>query len=116
MSAHKETTWIFDIRKLRPVCPDFISSYITAIAASDLEKLFNKVIAILTKHNFFPKKVHALLDASEIESTEQCPGCGKVKKEKAPELRRRKRRIRKVYEIVLVSKYGRFGTQTAAFL
>lgn len=83
-----------------PVCPDFISSYITTIAASVLEKLFNQVIAILAKHNFFPKKVRALLDASEIESTEQCPGCGKVKKEKAPELRRRKRRIRKVYEIV----------------
>jgi len=83
-----------------PVCPDFISSYITAIAASVLEKLFNQVIAILAKHNFFSKKVHALLDASEIESTEQCPGCGKVKKEKAPELRRRKHRIRKVYEIV----------------
>ena len=83
-----------------PVCPDFISSYITAIAASVLEKLFNQVIAILAKHNFFPKKVRAVLDASEIESTEQCPGCGKVKKEKAPELRRRKRRIRKVSEIV----------------
>jgi len=83
-----------------PVCPDFISSYITAIAVSALEKLFNQVIAILAKHNFFPKKVRALLDASEIESTEQCSGCGKVKKEKAPELRRRKRRIRKVYEIV----------------
>jgi len=83
-----------------PVCPDFISSYITAIAASVLEKLFNQVIAILAKNNFFPNKVHAVLDASEIQSTEQCPGCGKVKKEKAPELRRRKRRIRKVYEIV----------------
>jgi len=83
-----------------PVCPDFISSYITAIAASVLEKLFNQVIAILAKNNFFPNKVHAVLDASEIQSTEQCPGCGKVKKQKAPELRRRKRRIRKVYEII----------------
>lgn len=83
-----------------PVCPDFISSYITAIAASVLEKLFNQVIAILAKNNFFPKKVSAILDASEIQSTEQCSGCGKVTKEKAPELRRRKHRIRKVYEIV----------------
>ena len=66
-----------------PACPDFISSHITAIAACALEKLFNQVIVILAKHNFFPKKVRALLDASEIQSTEQCPGCGKVKKEKA---------------------------------
>jgi len=35
-----------------PVCPDFIFSYIAAIAASVLEKLFNQVIAI-----FFPKNV-----------------------------------------------------------
>jgi hypothetical protein len=83
-----------------PVCPDFIASYITAVAASAIEKLFNRVIAILAENNFFPQKVRAVLDASEIQSTEQCPGCGKVKKEKAPELRRRKRRIRKVYEIV----------------
>ncbi len=83
-----------------PVCPDFIVSFITAITVSAIEKLFNRVITILAKNNFFPRKVQALLDASEIESTEQCHGCGMVKKEKAPELRRRKRRIRKIYEIV----------------
>jgi len=83
-----------------PVCPEFIASSIAVIAASALEKLLNGVIAILAANNFFPKKVSAVLDASEIQSTEQCQGCGKVKKEKAPELRRRKRRIRKVYEIV----------------
>jgi len=86
-----------------PVCPDFIASFITAITASAIEKLFNQVIVIFAKNNFFPKKVRAVLDASEIQSTEQCPGCGKVKKEKAPELRRRKGRIRKVYEIVFYS-------------
>jgi len=83
-----------------PVCPDFISAFIAAIAAHSLENLFNRVIAILAAHSFFSKKVHALLDASEIESTEQCKDCGRVKKEKAPELRRRKRRIRKIYEVV----------------
>lgn len=83
-----------------PVCPDFISSSVAAIAARALEKMFNRVIAILAANSFFPKNVHAVLDASEIESTQQCRGCGKVKKEKPPELRRRKNRIRKVFEIV----------------
>ena len=83
-----------------PVCPDFIAASVATVVASTLEKLFNRVIAILAANNFFPKKVHAVLDASEIQSTEQCAGCGKVKKQKVPELRRRKRRIRKVYEIV----------------
>ncbi len=83
-----------------PVCPGFIASSIAAIAAKALEKMFNQAITILASHKFFPKKVHVSLDASEIQSTEKCTGCGKVSKEKAPELRRRKGRIRKVVETV----------------
>jgi len=83
-----------------PVCPQFISFFISAILASALERFFNTVISILAKHSFFPKHIHALMDASEIQSTERCVGCGKVTKEKAPELRRRGKRIRKVLETV----------------
>ncbi|MBU1683798.1 transposase [Patescibacteria group bacterium] len=61
---------------------------------------FNGVISILAANSFFPKRVHALLDSSEIQSTENCIDCGKVTKEKAPELRNRKRRIRKVLETI----------------
>ena len=83
-----------------PVCPQFISSFISNILASALEKFFNTVISILASNSFFPKRVHALMDASEIQSTERCLGCGKVSKEKAPELRLRQKRIRKVFETV----------------
>ncbi len=83
-----------------PVCPDSIAVYIQSIAAHMLERLFNGVVAALAAHSFFAKRVHAVLDASEIESTQLCEGCGKVTKEKAPELRRRKGRIRKVLETV----------------
>ena len=83
-----------------PICPDSIATYIQAIAVYALERLFNGVVAILAAHAFFPKRVKAVLDSSEIQSTEQCEGCGKVTKEKAPELRRRKGRIRKVLETV----------------
>jgi len=99
-----------------PYCPDSIAAYVQAIAATALERLFNGVVTILAAHSFFPKKIHALMDSSEIQSTEQCQGCGKVSKEKAPELRRRKRRIRKVLETVLASKSGWSGTLQAAFL
>ncbi|NIS50271.1 MAG: transposase [Phycisphaerae bacterium] len=90
-----------DGQKIRgPICPDSIAAYIQAISASALERFFNGVIRILAAQSFFPKRVHALLDATEIESTEQCEGCGKVTKEKAPSLRNRKRRIRKILETV----------------
>jgi hypothetical protein len=83
-----------------PICPQFISFFISAILASALERFFNTVISILASHSFFPKHIHAVMDASEIQSTERCVGCGKVSKEKAPELRRRGKRIRKVLETV----------------
>jgi hypothetical protein len=83
-----------------PVCPQFISFFISTILASALERFFNSVISILASHSFFPKHINALMDASEIQSTERCAGCGKVTKEKAPELRRRGKRIRKVLETV----------------
>ena len=83
-----------------PICADSVATYVQNIAAYALEKLFNRVVAILAAHSFFPKRIQAILDASEIQSTETCEGCGRVKKEKAPELRRRKQRIRKVLEVV----------------
>lgn len=83
-----------------PISCDFIRDTLACIAGPTLEKMFNGGISILAAHKFFPKTVHALLDASVIESTEKCKGCGKVTKEKPPELRLRKKRIRKVIETV----------------
>jgi hypothetical protein len=83
-----------------PVCPESIAEHVVTISATGLERFFNAVIAILAGNSFFPKKIHGLLDASEIETTQKCEGCGKVSKEKAPALRLRKGRIRKVMETV----------------
>ena len=83
-----------------PLCADSVAAYIQAIPVWALERLFNGVISILAANSFFPKYVHATLDASEIQSTERCEGCGMVTKEKPPELRLRKGRIKKVLERV----------------
>ena len=79
-----------------PICPEFIASFMVAIAGKTLERVFNKIILILATKSFFPRKIDALLDASDLESTERCEGRGKVTKEKAPELRRRKGRVKKI--------------------
>ena len=89
-----------DIGIRGPICPEFIASFIVAIAGNILERIFNKVISILAANSFFPKKIHALLDASDLESTQRCEGRGKVTKEKAPELRRRKGRVKKIKVMV----------------
>jgi len=83
-----------------PICADSVAAYIEAITAHALEYFFNGIISILAANSFFSKKIHALMDATEIQSTENCVDCGKVTKEKAPELRNRKNRIRKVLETV----------------
>ena len=79
-----------------PICLEFIASFMVAIADNTLERVFNKVISILAAKSFFPRKINALLDASDLESTERCEGRGKVTKEKAPELRRRKKKVKKI--------------------
>ena len=79
-----------------PVCPEFIASFIISIAGKMLERVFNSIITLLASNSFFPRKTKALLDASDIESTQKCKGCGKVTKEKAPELRQRQGRIKKI--------------------
>jgi hypothetical protein len=79
-----------------PVCLEFIASFIVAITNKTLNRVFNKIISILAANSFFPRKIHALLDASDLESTERCEGRGKVTKEKAPDLRRRRARIKKI--------------------
>lgn len=83
-----------------PICADSVATYIQAIAASALEQLFNTVVSVLAARSFFPKTLHATLDASEIQSTQKCKGCGMVSKEKPPLLRLRKGRIKKVMERV----------------
>jgi len=83
-----------------PLCADSVATYIQSIAASALEQLFNAVVSVLAAHSFFPKTLHATLDASEIQSTQRCEGCGMVSKEKPPTLRLRKGRIKKVIERV----------------
>jgi len=83
-----------------PVCPDSIATNIENITAKALETVFNGIISLLAAHSFFPKSIHVVMDASEIESTQKCKGCGKVKKEKPPELCRRKERIKKINVMV----------------
>lgn len=83
-----------------PVCPSFIASSVAAITVKALENMFNKAIGILAANRFFSKNLDVSLDASEVQSTEKCEGCGKVKKQKVPDLRLRRGRVRKVVETV----------------
>ena len=100
-NENKENAANKDSGEIRgPICPQFIATFIQAISQTVLDRFFNKVISILAAHRLFPKHIQAVMDASEIQSTELCEGCGKVSKEKAPQLRRRKKRIRKVWETV----------------
>ena len=100
-SASAPSAHTADTPQIRgPICPDSIATYIQSITSHALERLFNGVVSILAAHSFFPKHIHALLDSSEIQSTELCEGCGKVTREKAPALRHRRGRIRKVLETV----------------
>lgn len=63
--------------------------------AGIVDHMLNHAISCLAAHGTFPKKIHAVLDATDLETTDRCMGCGSVKREREVTLRgsNKKRKI-----------------------
>ena len=84
-----------------PYCPDSIATYVQAIAAYCFGAALQWGCGLSWQPTpSFPKRSMPSWIHPKSSPLRQCLGCGKVTKEKAPELRRRKERIRKVLETV----------------
>ncbi len=83
-----------------PICPDALADHLVKLNVRDLEALFNGVIRALATARVFAVNVTSIVDATDLETTEQYAGCGQVT---------RKRKITdkrgKVHEIE-VTVYG----------
>jgi hypothetical protein len=83
-----------------PICPDTLANNMVTCNLRDLEALFNGMIRALAKAGVFGKRVTAIADGTDVETTERDTGCGQAT---------RKRRIEdtrgKVHEIE-VTVYG----------
>lgn len=65
-------------RTTGPICPDALADNIVKLNVRDLEALFNGVIRALAKAGVFAAKVTGIVDATDLETTPQYEGCGRV--------------------------------------
>lgn len=68
---------------------DTLANNIVKYRVEEVAKRYNQLIRKLAAVGFFPKKVHATLDSTEIETTAAFEGCGMVRKEHAVDKRGR---------------------------
>jgi hypothetical protein len=87
-------------RTAGPICPDTLAENIVQLNVRDLEALFNGVIRALAQTAVLAPKVTGIVDATDLETTAQYEGCGRVtRKRKVTDKRA------KVHEIE-VTVYG----------
>lgn len=68
--------------KQGPICDDALSRNIVKIPLNVIEKLFNGVVKLLAKKGIFPKRMSAIIDPTDIRTTEKYEGCGTVTRTK----------------------------------
>jgi hypothetical protein len=61
-----------------PICPDALADNRVKLDLRDLEALFNRVIRALARAGVFAAKVTSIVDATDLETTAQDEGCGRV--------------------------------------
>lgn len=66
----------------KPFSPQMLANFVERLSAEEVETFFNNVIHALARFGVFPKKITAILDGSDLETTEKYKGCGRAKRTK----------------------------------
>ena len=59
-----------------------LANFIERISPQEVETFFNNVVNALARFGVFPKELTAIMDGSDLETTEQYEGCGRVRRDK----------------------------------
>lgn len=62
----------------KPFSPQMLANFVERLMPEEVEAFFNNVIKALARFGVFPKEITAILDGSDLETTEKYKGCGKV--------------------------------------
>lgn len=65
-----------------PICDDTLAKNIVKIPGKVIEKVFNGTVRLLAKKGVFPKRITAIIDPTDIRTTEKYKGCGTVTRTK----------------------------------
>ncbi len=78
--VHKGKRGVGEIRGV--INNDTLANNIEKVDIKDLTFAYNKIIKILSQKGFFPKKLHLILDTTDMETTPKFPDCGRVSKDR----------------------------------
>ena len=68
--------------KQGPICPPTLSNNIVKIPKEEVEKLLNKAISKIAENKLLPERILAILDTTDIETTEKFKGAKSVTRKK----------------------------------
>ena len=68
--------------KQGPICPLTLSNNIVKIPKEEVEKLLNKAISKIAENKLLPERILAILDTTDIETTEKFKGAKSVTRKK----------------------------------
>ena len=66
----------------KPFSPQMLANFVERLSAEEVETFFNNVIHALARFGVFPKKITAILDGSDLETTEKYKRYGRAKRTK----------------------------------
>jgi hypothetical protein len=69
-------------RTTGPICPDALADNVVKLNLRDLETSFNRVIRALAQAQVFAAQVTGIVDATDLETTAQYEGCGRVTRQR----------------------------------
>jgi hypothetical protein len=66
----------------KPFSPQMLANFVERLSAEEVEAFFNNVVQALARFGVFPEEITAMLDGSDLETTEKYKGCGRAKRTK----------------------------------
>ena len=66
----------------KPFSPQMLADFVERLSPSEVESFFNQVVQALAKFGIFNQEVTAIMDGSDLETTEKYQGCGRLRKTK----------------------------------
>lgn len=62
----------------KPFSPQMLANFVERLMPEEVEAFFNNVIKALARFGVFPKEITAILDGSDLQTTEKYKGCGRA--------------------------------------
>ncbi|MCI0526725.1 MAG: transposase [Nitrospira sp.] len=82
-SCRRGEAWLHEgNEKSKPISAESVAENVVKISLEEVEKLFNEGIRILAREGFYGQQLDSVVDATDLETTQNYEGCGEVTRKK----------------------------------